>query len=687
MKQTKPLFCTSLLIFLISTASFGQLKKLTDPANIFMVSKILEYDSSGLIYWKCDSINPDDVATIFKSSSGLGTYDTLILTDSREDSILHMVKNRFTQFHKGIVVEYGGYVEHVYNGSLLVSNGSIVEGLNDRDTSPSVSESAALATALAALESDSFYWEDDTIEYYLKLDSIDGDTTWYPKGELMFINIDSPYYSTSPFQWKLAWRFYIRSLVPNIPYIVCVDALNGDLLKIDIASSHSTFDNPIYGNNLYIDTRLHNGKHYLWANDGGKTIKTRRADYGNRWRINDLRSRDDPSFGTNYYKETQTHFVVNMAYTYWDTKFGISGMDGFNKELRVTIYDFDDPRYNAMQGTQYIEPRWTNSPEELIFGAFDNAALDAVQDVAGHEYAHGVVKHASSLGNCGETGSVGEGLSDIFGTTTEAFLKGGTYNWTIGEDGVWTIRNLQTPSNDGNPREYKGSLWRNTDSACSCRFRNISQNLCYSHTNSGVVGRWFYLLTDGGANTGFGCSPVTGIGLLKAEAIAQLAATKFIIYKTNIAGLRAATICAAKFLFGDCSNELVQVCRAWANCNVGPCCECVGEATKPLNCWPDLLPVGAPNTYGINDLHFEMVWGIYPNPVANNLNLTYNSDTDIPKEVEYTIFNMQGVRIVQNALILKENDLIIDTKELVAGAYVLVMRTTNGYFKLKFIKN
>jgi hypothetical protein len=62
-----------------------------------------------------------------------------------------MVKNTYHQFHKGILIENAVYNEHVYNGSLLLSNGLIVEGLGDRDTSPDITESSALSIALAEL--------------------------------------------------------------------------------------------------------------------------------------------------------------------------------------------------------------------------------------------------------------------------------------------------------------------------------------------------------------------------------------------------------------------------------------------------------------------------------------------------------------------------------------------------------
>ncbi len=648
-----------------------------------MVSKILEYDSSGLIYWKCDSINPDDVATIFKSSSGLGTYDTLILDESRQDSITFKYKNKFRQFHKGIAVEYGTYIEHVYNGSLLISHGQIVEGLGNRDTSAVISKATALSTALASLECDSFYWEYDSLEYYLKLDSIEGDTTWYPKGELVFGCKDDPYYTIDPLHWKLCWKFEIASKIPEARYLVYVDALNGNILKSNETSLKAHFDSPIYGSNLYIDTKLHGGNHFLWANDAGKCIKTVREIYARNYNHNDIKCDADGNFGTDYPLETQAHFAVNNAYSYWDQKFRYKGTDGSNKELRITLYKKNiDPKYNTV--TAYRPEGNPKKADNITFNEASNAASEAVLDVAGHEYSHAVSRWQTQIGHCDESGSINEGIADIWGVGTEAFAQGGAFDWDIGEASGWIDRNLKTPSDFGMPSVYKGALYWKSDSACDCK--SVGQ-MCWSHHNSGVMSRWFVLLVEGGSNAGYGCSPVSGIGFIKAESILTLAATHYISEKTKYVGMRAATITAVRELYGACSNEEVQVCRAWANCNVGGCCECIGVANKPLNCWPELQPEGSPNNTAFADRKVIPNINLYPNPVENKLNITLESNKDLTDNYEFSIYDMHGKKLIENTIILNDNVLTIDTKGLSSGAYVLTIKSANSIFKLKFIKN
>lgn len=668
-----------MLVCLYSHSSFAQLLTLSDTSNGFMVTKIRSFDTTGFITWKCDSIEPNTVNSTLKSYSGLGTFDTLIMVDSVMDSILYMVKNTYHQFHKSILVENAIYNEHVYNGSLLLSNGLIVEGLGDRDTSPDITESSALSIALAELECDTFYWEDDSLEYYLKLDSFEGDTTWYPQGELIFANLDSPYYSMDPLQWKLAWKFEIHSLVPFNSVIVYIDVFTGEVIKLRETSHPATFDSPIYGNGLYIDSKLHNGRHYLWANDGGKNIKTRRKDIGNSWRYYDLKSDVDGDFGSDYPLETQTHYSINRAYSYWNEKFKRAGTDGKNKELRVIIFDHNDTN----KDTYYWREDNNKKPDHIFFSSEDNGALDAVVDIAGHEYSHAVIRWTSELDGCKESGAINEGLADIFGLGSEAYTNGGTHNWTIGEDANWITRNMQTPANDGNPREYMGVLYLNTDSACNC---GRDRSRCYKHTNCGVIGRWFYLLTEGGANSGYGCSPVTGITLAKAEAIVHLATIKHLSEKSGFAALRDATLKSTRFLFGECSFEEVQVCRAWANVNVGGCCECIGTAEVPY-CWPELLPEeGVPfNLRNKFDSKFDDLYA-YPNPVGDNLIVSINSIKGTPEIYEYSVYDAHGIVVYHSMSDNSSNQCSINTSSFISGVYFLLVSTHQGIVHLKFMK-
>jgi len=585
--------------------------------------------------------------------------------------------------HNGIKVEQAYYNEHLYDDKLLISNGFIVEGLGNRATLPNVSESVALETALEFLQCDTFFWEDDSLEYYLKLDSIDGDTTYYPIGELLFTKLDSPYYSLDPIHWKLAWVFEIRSKVPYANYLVYIDANNGEVIKFRRNEVNSTFNSPIYGNSLYLDTYEINGSHYLWGNDGGKCIKTKRAHIGNGWNKNSLRSDNDGDFASDFPLETQTHFVVNNAYSYWNERHKRAGLNGKNKELRVTIFNAADNVQTAFYNHRF-------RPDEIAFGAAPNNALEAVIDVAGHEYAHGIIHYTSELDGVNIPGAIGEGLADIFGVCTEAFANGGTYNWTLGEDATWITRDLETPSNNGNPREVNGLLFFN---ATGCT-PTLVNDACGIHTNCGVMGRWFFLLTEGGSNIGFGCFPVNGISLEKAEAIIHLATIKFIGTNTNFAGMRAATIRATQILFGMCSYEEVQVCRAWANCNVGGCCECIGTASIP-NCWPDLLEEGKPFAGNSSLLTNAKAVKIFPNPVDEKLNLNFNFNFKNGEDFEnstrifnYEIYNIQGVKVQLGSLKLDDNKNIysLEMNSLPSGFYILTLDLFGVVYNYKFIK-
>ena len=68
----------------------------------------------------------------------------------------------------------------------------------------------------------------------------------------------------------------------------------------------------------------------------------------------------------------------------------------------------------------------------------------ATLDVGGHEFTHGVTANEANLVFAGESGALNESFSDIFGTMTERFARGGTFNWTLAEDAGFVLRDMQS---------------------------------------------------------------------------------------------------------------------------------------------------------------------------------------------------------------------------------------------------
>jgi hypothetical protein len=220
-------------------------------------------------------------------------------------------------------------------------------------------------------------------------------------------------------------------------------------------------------------------------------------------------------------------------------------------------------------------------------------------DVCAHEIGHAICTSTSDLVYVGEPGALNEGLSDIWGAAIEGYVLDsidGSLDyvlWSIGEriderdNGHYNdslaraLRWMDHPPAENNPDTYGGTWWQPPD----CASPNIANDFCGVHFNSGVLNKWFYLLTEG---SGQALSPglnkpafddeindknnvysVQGIGLRKSEKI-TFGANLLLSPNSKFADMRAASIDIARSLYGPCSNEFEQTIRAWYAVGVGP---------------------------------------------------------------------------------------------------------------------
>jgi Zn-dependent metalloprotease len=187
--------------------------------------------------------------------------------------------------------------------------------------------------------------------------------------------------------------------------------------------------------------------------------------------------------------------------------------------------------------------------------------------------SHGITSRTSNLTYSGESGGLNEGTSDIFGTMVEFFANNAkdTPDYLIGErlykSGSSALRFMYHPSLDG----ASADCWYGTVGALNV------------HYSSGVTNHFFYLLAEGSAPAGQPASPtcnpgdtrqakgsaaVGGIGRDAAQRIWYRALTVYFTSSTNYSGARAATLNAARDLFGAGSSEQNAVAAAWAAVNV-----------------------------------------------------------------------------------------------------------------------
>jgi Zn-dependent metalloprotease len=213
----------------------------------------------------------------------------------------------------------------------------------------------------------------------------------------------------------------------------------------------------------------------------------------------------------------------------------------------------------------------------MTYGDGDGVNLSSLValDIAGHEMSHGVTSHTAGLIYSGESGGLNEASSDIMGTMVEFYANNpqDTPDYLIGEEvfisnvpgssSQRALRYMFNPSKDG--------------VSPNCYYTGIGDRDV--HYSSAIGNLFYYLLAEGtGARTYSGVnhtpartcngSTFAGIGRAKAEKIWYRALSVYFTSSTDYAGARAATIRAAKDLYGATSAEATAVAKAWSAVSV-----------------------------------------------------------------------------------------------------------------------
>jgi Zn-dependent metalloprotease len=229
--------------------------------------------------------------------------------------------------------------------------------------------------------------------------------------------------------------------------------------------------------------------------------------------------------------------------------------------------------YNRVHyGFGYNNAYWSDTCFCMTYGDGDGTHLSPLValDITGHEMSHGVTARTAGLIYSGESGGLNEANSDIMGTMVEFYANNprDTPDYLIGEQVF--IGNIAGSANQRALRYmFNPSLDHASPNCYSATLGNLDV-----HYSSGVANLFFYLLAEGtGAKTfsGVNHTPTTcngstfaGIGRDKAQRIWYRALTVYFTSSTGYAGARAATIRAAKDLYGATSAEATRVATAWS---------------------------------------------------------------------------------------------------------------------------
>ncbi|MCL3853310.1 M4 family metallopeptidase [Parabacteroides sp. GYB001] len=494
-----------------------------------------------------------EAKTILTDVLPLGKNVSVLLHES--NSVISDDHVSFTQYYKGIKVEGSQYHVH-YKDDVAESINGNFRTITATDVVPGISERTALANALAYVGAESYMWENEENEAWLKKEQQDSTATFYPKGELVI------YFSDSiPI---LTYKFNIYANKPLSRNYVYVNADDGKVegknsLIYQVAGSASTR----YSGVRNIETQSASGGFRLHDYSRGSGIKTYNLSGRSNYADIDYVDNDNNWTATEWHNANNddaaldAHWGAEMTYDYFKKIFNRNSYDNRGSVLlnyvNATLTNFG---YNNNNNAFWDGQRMT-------YGV--GTTWDAVTslDVIAHEISHGITSSTANLVYQNESGALNEGFSDIWAACVENYAKSGSGNniWRIGEDIMsGALRYMDNPKMGGQPDTYQGANWHtaNTDHGGV-------------HTNSGVLNHWFYLLSVGGSGTNdLGNSyAIQGIGIDKAAKIAYNTLTKYLTSNSNYSQACNYSIMAATSLYGVDSEEVIQVTDAWYAVGVG----------------------------------------------------------------------------------------------------------------------
>lgn len=237
-----------------------------------------------------------------------------------------------------------------------------------------------------------------------------------------------------------------------------------------------------------------------------------------------------------------------LTYDYYFNRHGRDSYDNAGASLVQTVH----------YSTNYNNAYWNGT--QMVYGDGDGVQFTSLSkslDVCAHELTHAVTERTAGLVYKDESGGLNEAMSDIFGTSTEAYARPTSWNWMIGED-------VYTPATAGDALRYMNDPAKAGDKDYyPTRYIGTSDNGGV-HTNSGVANLAYQLLVSGGTHPRATTSTaVTGIGFAAAEKIFYRALTVYATSSTNYRLMRNYTLQAATDLYGSTSQQYTSVGNAW----------------------------------------------------------------------------------------------------------------------------
>ena len=480
--------------------------------------------------------------TIFSNSA----YQAVIEKSEKDE--LGFTHLRLRLEYNGLLCFQKRIIAHLRNGVLESLNGDLSVP-SSPENSFALSADASLQKALAKVNAKKYKWENKAEEQHMREALNKPDFTYFPQGEKLVFEYKG--------RTRFAYKYTIYAEEPLYKADVIVDAQSGKIL--DEQNLICNVNSPATAATKYSGTQTitvdYTGTNYrLRENARGLGVETYNCNNTTTYASNDFTNATTAWTAINNDQVARdAHWGAQKTYDYYFTQHNRNSIDNAGYKLLSYVH----------YSTNYNNAFWDGA--RMTYGDGNGTTYNpfTALDVCGHEITHGLTSNTGNLNYSNESGALNESFSDIFGTVIENYGRPGNWNWKMGEDLTMNgsaLRDMSNPNLYQDPDTYTGTYW----------YTGTADNGGV-HTNSGVSNYWFYLLSVGGTGTNdlSNAFSVSGITMASAARIAFRALTVYFTPTTNYAQARLLTIQAAKDLFGNCSNEMIQTTNAWYAVGVG----------------------------------------------------------------------------------------------------------------------
>lgn len=436
------------------------------------------------------------------------------LSKVQQDTVLPgYAHEHYTQFYKSIKVWGAEIIKHKRNNEVYLMNGNYFNNINV-STKPAIDEKKAVETTKSDSSRNSFK-------------DIHSELVIFPGAGKYYLT-----YRITLFDFGYRWVYFVNAADGKIIY-------KYNDIKIEGAIGTGT--------GVHGDTKKFSSEHdgnYYYSHDVMRPASIITYDMMHGDTTGYLMKTSDNHWTDGAFVDA--HVYAGWIYDYYYKNLNRKGIDDNN----MGILSFVHYKWN------YNNAFWDGY--EMVYGDGDGnecSYFSGALDVVAHEISHAVTDYTSGLIYQYESGALSEAFSDIMGTSAEFNFEpagdGSLHaDWMVGEDACYpAIRFMDHPHNNDLPDHYSERYTGNQDNG------GVHINCC-------IVDNAFYLLTNGGTNDTSGIS-VSGIGLNSAIQIFYRGFSVYLTPSANFSDARAATIQAARDLYGASSNEAQRTAQAW----------------------------------------------------------------------------------------------------------------------------